>query len=117
MSFCNLKCLVYAENPPKQKAQVPYGWIIGGLGIGLALIVFCIFICVCLKSSSCCFSKARGDHAKDPDGKVSHRFHTLRKPSFCCASGRYTSGKSGEWKQTDGESSSYQITIPKGTLV
>ncbi|KAG8656432.1 lysM domain receptor-like kinase 3 isoform X2 [Manihot esculenta] len=102
-----------SENPPKQKAQVPYGWIIGGLGIGLALIVFCIFICVCLKSSSCCFSKARGDHAKDPDGKVSHRFHTLRKPSFCCASGRYTSGKSGEWKQTDGESSSYQITIPK----
>ncbi|KAJ9190258.1 hypothetical protein P3X46_001481 [Hevea brasiliensis] len=102
----------YSENPPKQKAHVPYGWIIGGLGIGLPLIVFCIVICVCLKSSSC-FSKARGDHAKDPDGKISHKFHILRKPSFCCASGRYMTGKSGDWKQTNGESSSYHITIPK----
>lgn len=101
----------FSANPVKHKAHVPYGWIIG-FGIGLALIVFCIVICVCLKSSSC-FSKAQGGRAKDPDAKISQKFHILRKPSFCCASGRYMSGKSGDWKQANGESSSHQITIPK----
>lgn len=104
---------LFAGNPPNQKKHIPYGWIIGGLGIGLALIVFCIVICICLKSSSCS-SKPLGEHAKDPDGKSSHKFHILRKSSFCCASQRYMSGKSGDWKQTNGESSSHQITIPKG---
>ncbi|KAG8643372.1 hypothetical protein MANES_11G033200v8 [Manihot esculenta] len=102
----------FSGNPPNQKKHIPYGWIIGGLGIGLALIVFCIVICICLKSSSCS-SKPLGEHAKDPDGKSSHKFHILRKSSFCCASRRYMSGKSGDWKQTNGESSSHQITIPK----
>ncbi|KDP40856.1 hypothetical protein JCGZ_24855 [Jatropha curcas] len=102
----------FSANPVKHKAHISYVWIIGGLGVGLALILFCIVVCVCLKSSSC-FSKARGDRAKDPDGKSSHKFHILRKPSFCCASGRYMSGKSGDWKQTNGESSSHQNTIPK----
>ncbi|EEF46380.1 Serine/threonine-protein kinase PBS1, putative [Ricinus communis] len=101
-----------SANTPKNKAHVPYGWIIGGLGFGLALIILCIAICVCLKSSSC-FSKAKSDHAKDCNDKISHKFQILRKPSFCCASGRYMSGKSGDWKQTNGESSSHHITIPK----
>ncbi|KAF2323475.1 hypothetical protein GH714_035663 [Hevea brasiliensis] len=75
----------FSENLSNQKTHVPYGWIIGGLGIGLALIIFCIVICVCLKSSSC-FSKAE-EIMLNPDGKSSHKFHILRKPSFCCASG------------------------------
>lgn len=103
-----------ASNPVNHKAHVPYGWIIGGFGIGLALIVFCIVICISVKLSSC-FSKARGS-AKDSDGKISHKFHILRKPSFCCASGRYMCCKSGDWKQINGESSTHQITIPKGFM-
>ncbi|XP_050232360.1 lysM domain receptor-like kinase 3 [Mercurialis annua] len=97
-----------SANDLESKARVPYGWIMGGLGIGLVLIVACVVFCVCLKSSSC-FSKADSDAAKD--GKV--KFQILRKPSFCCASGRYMSGKSRDWKQSNGESSSHHITIPK----
>lgn len=94
------------------KAHVPYGWIIGGLGFGLALLILCIVICVCLRSSSC-FREARGSHAKGADGKISHKFHILRKRSFCCASGRYICCKSGDWKPTNGESSGHHITVPK----
>ncbi|KAG4154449.1 hypothetical protein ERO13_D03G057800v2 [Gossypium hirsutum] len=93
------------------KAHVPYGWIIGGLGVGLALIILSIVVCVSLGSSSC-FVEARGSHAKDHDDKSSHKFHILRKPSFCCGSGRYICGKSENWTQTNGEPSNHQITIP-----
>ncbi|KAE8714765.1 LysM domain receptor-like kinase 3 [Hibiscus syriacus] len=92
------------------KAHVPYGWIIGGLGVGLALII--IVVCVSLRSSSR-FGEARGVHAKDHDAKSSHKFHILQKPSFCCGSGRYVDGKSENWNQTNGEPSNHQITIPK----
>lgn len=108
-----LVCYTFAAIPVKHKAHVSYGWIIGGVGIGLALIVLCIVVCVSLKSS-CCSSEARGSCTKSPDGKISHRFQILRKPSFCCASERSVCCKSGDWKQTNGESSSHHITIPKG---
>ncbi|KAE9621388.1 putative protein kinase RLK-Pelle-LysM family [Lupinus albus] len=88
------------------KAHLPYGWIIGGLGVGLALIILSIFLCVCLRSE-------RNSHEKDAQGKVSHKFHILRNPSFFCGSGRYICGKVVEQKQTDGESSHNQVTIPK----
>ncbi|KAK5842987.1 Proline-rich receptor-like protein kinase PERK8 [Gossypium arboreum] len=93
------------------KAHVPYGWIIGALGVGLALIILSIVVCVSLRSSSC-FVEARGSHAKDHDDRSSHKFHILRKPSFCCGSGRYICGKSENWTQTNGEPSNHQITIP-----
>ncbi|XP_040940923.1 lysM domain receptor-like kinase 3 isoform X3 [Gossypium hirsutum] len=93
------------------KAHVPYRWIIGALGVGLALIILSIVVCVSLRSSSC-FVEARGSHAKDHDDRSSHKFHILRKPSFCCGSGRYICGKSENWTQTNGEPSNHQITIP-----
>ncbi|KAE8655706.1 LysM domain receptor-like kinase 3 [Hibiscus syriacus] len=96
----------------RHKAHVPYGWIIGGLGVGLALIILSIVVCVSLRSSNC-FGEARGDHAKDRGVKSSHKFHILRKPSFCCGSGRYIGSKSGNRNQTNGEPSNHQITIPK----
>ncbi|XVE88809.1 hypothetical protein DITRI_Ditri19aG0098500 [Diplodiscus trichospermus] len=95
-----------------RKAHVPYGWIIGGFGVGLVLIILSIVVCVSLRSSSC-VSEARESLAKDPDGKSSHKFHILRKPSFCCGSGRYICGKSGNWNQTNVESSNHQITVAK----
>ncbi|KAJ6308973.1 hypothetical protein OIU76_018548 [Salix suchowensis] len=105
--------ILSANIPTIHKSHVPYGWIIGGLGIGLVLIVLCIIICVSLKSSSC-FSESQGSHAEPPDAKISQKFHILRKQSFCCTSGRSICCKSVDWKQTNGESSSHQITIPKG---
>ncbi|CAK7356769.1 unnamed protein product [Dovyalis caffra] len=103
----------FSAIPAIHKAHVPYGWIIGGLGIGLALIILCIIICVSLRSSSC-FSEFQGSHVKSPDGKIPHKFHILRNPSFFCTSGRSICCKSGDWNQTNGEPSSHQITIPKG---
>ncbi|XWS20221.1 hypothetical protein CRYUN_Cryun31cG0081400 [Craigia yunnanensis] len=102
-----------SEIQVNHKAHVPYRWIIGGLGVGLALIILSIVVCVSLRSSSCFAEEAHGGLAKDPDGKSSHKFHILRKPSFCCGSGRYICGKSGNWNQTNGEPSNHQITIPK----
>lgn len=95
-----------SEDAVGHKAHVPYGWIIGSLGIGFALILVTILACVFLRAS-------RSSCSKDPDGKISHRFQILRTTSFCCASGRSICRKSGDWKQTIGESSDRQINIPK----
>ncbi|MED6193584.1 LysM domain receptor-like kinase 3 [Stylosanthes scabra] len=65
------------------KAHVPYGWIIGGSGVGLFMVLFGIVLCVSLKSSNC-RSEARSNE-KDAEGKISHKFHILRNPSFFCA--------------------------------
>lgn len=94
---------------------MPYGWIVGGVGIGLALIVLCIVVCVSLRLSKC-FTEAKRSNTKDRDAKVSHKFHILQKPSFCCASGRYVCYKSQDVKQTNGESSNRQTATPKGIL-
>lgn len=116
ISKSSLLCVVFAESTQKHKAHhVPFGWIVGSLGIGIAVVVFCITICICLKPS-CCFSKSREDTEKGSDGKVSHKFHILRKPSFCCASRRFISDQSGDWKQTNGETSGHHIAIPKGFI-
>lgn len=101
-----------AANQVDNKAHVPYTWIIGGLGVGLALIVLSIILCVSMRSSHR-FADARSSHAKDTEGKIFHKFHILRNSSFCCGSGRYISDKPVDQKQTDGESSNHQITIPK----
>ncbi|KAJ8756044.1 hypothetical protein K2173_024591 [Erythroxylum novogranatense] len=93
-------------NERPHKVHVPYGWIIGGIGSAIAVIVFCTVFCISLRKA------ARRSHDKDPGGK-SYKFHILRKPSFCCTSGRYTCCQSGDWKQANGESSSHQVTIPK----
>lgn len=100
-----------ADDQNNQKAHAPYGWIIGGLGVGLILIILSIILCVCLRSSNC-FAESRSQE-KDADGKVSHKFHILRNPSFFCGSGRYICGKHVDQKQTDAESSNPTIVIPK----
>ncbi|XP_015902419.3 lysM domain receptor-like kinase 3 [Ziziphus jujuba] len=102
----------FSADEANHKAHVPYIWIVGSMGIVLALIVLSIVVYVTLRSSNC-FTEAQRSHSKDSGGKISHKFHILRKPSFCCGSGRYVCCKSGDLKQSNGESSSQQITIPK----
>ncbi|BFG24389.1 hypothetical protein CerSpe_106630 [Prunus speciosa] len=99
-----------SANQVDHKAHVPYLWIVGSLGIILVVIVLGILLYVCLRSSKCLTEERRG-HSKDPDGQI--RFHILGKPSFCCGSGRYMCCTSADWKQTNGDSSNQQITIPK----
>lgn len=83
------------------KASVPYGWIMGSLGVGLAVIavVVLLFVSLC--------------HAKDQDEKSSHKFQILRNRSFCCGSGRYLCCKPGDIRHSQGESSDRKINIPK----
>ncbi|KAM1011232.1 hypothetical protein FF1_046462 [Malus domestica] len=99
-----------SENGENHKPHLPYLWIVGSLGIILVVIILGIVLYVCLRSSSC-FTEAQRSSSKDPDGQI--RFRVLRKPSFCCASGRYMCCTSSDWKQTNGDPSSQQITIPK----
>lgn len=100
-----------AENTVNHKAHVPYGWIFGSLGFGLALIVL-VVIFVSLRTSSC-FAETRGSNGQNLDEKSSHKFQILQTTSFCCASGGYICCKSGDWKQTNGESSDRQMNVPK----
>ncbi|KAK4479593.1 hypothetical protein RD792_015111 [Penstemon davidsonii] len=92
------------------KSHVPYWWIIGSL-VGLALIIMLVLLFVSLRSSTC-FSGTRGSQAKDSVGKIPHKFHILRNTSFCCASGRSVSCKSGNLKRPTGESSNRHMNIP-----
>ena len=87
------------------KASVPYGWIMGSLGVGLAVIVVVVLLFVSLS------------HAKDQDEKSSHKFQILRSRSFCCGSGRYLCCKPGDIKHSPGESSDRKINIPKGLIL
>lgn len=109
------ECYLFAANEVNHKGHVPYVWIIGSMGIFLVLIVLSIVVYVSLRSSNCCSESQRG-HSKDSDENSSHKFHILRNPSFCCASRRNISCKSGDLKQSNEESSSRQITISKGLL-
>lgn len=104
---------IFAANQVNHKAHAPYVWIVGSLGIVLAVIILFLVVYVSLRSSNCCTEGVRSQ-SKDSEVKISPKFHILRKPSFCCASGRYMGSKSGDWNPTNGESSSHQITISKG---
>lgn len=87
------------------KASVPYGWIMGSLGVGLVVIVVVVLLFVSLS------------HAKDQDEKSSHKFQILRNRSFCCGSGRYLCCKPGDIRHSQGESSDRKINIPKGSAL
>lgn len=89
-----------------QKAHVPHEWIVGGLGIGLALIILTIIVCVALRSPNCLVEA--GNNAKDSSGKISNKFYVFGNPSLFCGC-----VKPVDQKQTDGESSSHQITGTK----
>ncbi|KAI4324765.1 hypothetical protein MLD38_030222 [Melastoma candidum] len=95
-----------------QKARVSYGWILGSLGIGIALLVLGILLLISFRSSGCC-ADTLGNCGKNPNGKVPHNFQLLRNPSILCGSGRYMRCKAGDWRQTNREPSNNQINIPK----
>ncbi|KAH1145067.1 hypothetical protein GLYMA_15G019800v4 [Glycine max] len=93
-----------------QKAHVPHEWIVGGLGIGLALIILTIIVWVALRSPNC-LVEAR-NNAKDSAGKISKKFYVFGNPSLFCGC-----GKPVDQHQTYGESSSHQITVTKASTL
>ncbi|KAK4736095.1 hypothetical protein R3W88_010356 [Solanum pinnatisectum] len=93
------------------KSHAIYWWIIGVLGAGLLLIVI-VLAFVTWRSSSC-FSRTERSHTAGSNEKISHKFQILRNTSFCCASGRFICGSSGDRQEPKGESTDQQINIPK----
>ncbi|CAF1712361.1 lysM domain receptor-like kinase 3 isoform X1 [Brassica napus] len=94
-------------NHTSKGGHVPYIWIVGGLTVVLALLVMCILVCICLRSSSC--------RSSDEDGNE-HNFQILRKSSFFCGSSRYNCCGSGDCRPTNGEetqSHHQAVAIPK----
>lgn len=105
--------ICFTAHQVKHKDHVPYGWIVGGLAVGLALLIVTLLLCFCLRSSRR-FKTAQKDCSKDSDVKISHKFHILRTTSLCCASKRSICCKLGDWKQPSGEASNNHSNIPKG---
>ncbi|XP_016476377.2 lysM domain receptor-like kinase 3 [Nicotiana tabacum] len=101
-----------SEIKENRRSHALYWWIIGGLGVGLLLLIAVILAFVSWRSSSC-FSRSERSHTAGSNEKISHKFQVLRNTSFCCASGRYICGDSGDQKEPNGESSDQQMNIPK----
>ncbi|KAL0696685.1 hypothetical protein Bca4012_063865 [Brassica carinata] len=101
----NISAADQVNHTSKGGGHVPYIWIVGGLTVVLALLVICILVCICVRSSSCSSSD------EDSGG---HSFQILRKSGFFCGSGRYNCCRSGDFRQTNGETQSQQVVaIPK----
>ncbi|KAK1313815.1 LysM domain receptor-like kinase 3 [Acorus calamus] len=96
----------------RHSSTFPYGWILGSMGAALFLAVVALLMYVLFKRSVCC-SKILGNHAKDPDGRTSHKFHIFRRATFCNVSGSYLCCRSGKWKPTS-DTNSHKISIPTG---
>ncbi|KAK9066100.1 hypothetical protein SSX86_015502 [Deinandra increscens subsp. villosa] len=101
-----------AVNQDNHRAHLPYLWIIGSLGVGLALIIAGIGFFICSRSLIC-FDDSPWSHAKDPKiEKVSHKFRILRTTSSCFGSRKFGS-ESDNWRENIGESSGRPENIPK----
>lgn len=101
---------IVEESSNNHKSDSKHWWIIGGLGVGFALIIAVVALFVCLRSSS----DGQRNHLKDPKHeRVAHKFHILKTSSFWCGSGRHCC-KSNDWEQTIEESSDRHTNIPKG---
>ncbi|CAJ1955322.1 unnamed protein product [Sphenostylis stenocarpa] len=98
----------FSADQINRKASVPHEWIVGGFGVGLALIILSIIVCVFLRSPNC-LVEAR-NNAKNSAGKISNKFYVFGNPNLFCGC-----GKPVNQKQTDGESSSQQITVTKAS--
>ncbi|KAH0920741.1 hypothetical protein HID58_020759 [Brassica napus] len=107
----NISAADQVNHTSKDGGHVPYIWIVGGLTVVLALLVICILVCICLRSSSC--------SSNDEDSGGGNNFQILRKSGFFCGSGRYNCCRSGDFRQTNGETtqSHHQVVaIPKGII-
>lgn len=83
---------------------MPHEWIVGGFAVGLALIILSVVVCLFLRSPDC-LVEAR-NNATNSAGKISNKFYVFGNPNLFCGC-----GKPVDQKQTDGESSSHQITV------
>ncbi|KAK3165394.1 hypothetical protein QOZ80_1AG0032610 [Eleusine coracana subsp. coracana] len=102
-----------AEVPEHHATKFPYGWVIGSMGVALALIAICLLALVLWKFFRYNLQDP-DDERKSPD---SHKFQLLKSGSFCYGSGRYLCCQFGNTKSTRADGGDHHINVPKGVGV
>jgi hypothetical protein len=104
-----------ADISDHHSAKFPYGWVIGSIGVALALIavaLLAILMCKSFQSNH----QASNNQRKSPDQPISHNFQLLKSGSFCYGSGRYLCCQFGIAKQSRKGGEDQCIDVPKGQL-
>uniref|UniRef100_A0A0D9V5G5 Protein kinase domain-containing protein n=1 Tax=Leersia perrieri TaxID=77586 RepID=A0A0D9V5G5_9ORYZ len=96
--------------------KFPYGWVIGSMGVALALIAIALLALVLCKISQY-NPPAPNSQEKSPEHSISHKFQLLKSGSFCYGSGRYLCCQFGNLKQSRTDGSDRHMNIPKGVVV
>lgn len=97
-------------------SKFPYGWVIGSMGVALALIAIALLALVLCKFFQYNL-QAPNNQRKSPDQPTSHKFQLLKSGSFCYGSGRYLCCQFGNGKQSRTDGGDHHINIPKGMVV
>ncbi|XP_047056783.1 lysM domain receptor-like kinase 3 [Lolium rigidum] len=97
-------------------AKFPYGWVIGSMGVALALIAIALLAILMCKSFQY-NHQASNNQRKSPDQPMSHNFQLLKSGSFCYGSGRYLCCQFGNAKQSKKGGEDHCINVPKGMVV
>lgn len=99
-----------SEAPDHHSTKFPYGWVIGSMGVALALIAIALLALVLWKFF--------GHNVQDPNNQEKnpgqHKFQLLKSGSFCYGSGRYLCCQFGNAKPTIVEGGDHHTNVPKG---
>ncbi|CAD6236845.1 unnamed protein product [Miscanthus lutarioriparius] len=99
-----------SETPDHHLTKFPYGWVIGSMGVALALIAIAVLALVLWKFF--------GYNPQDPNNQGKspdrHKFQLLKSGSFCYGSGRYLCCQFGNAKPTRADGGDHHINVPKG---
>ncbi|CAL4954643.1 unnamed protein product [Urochloa decumbens] len=98
------------ETPDHHSTKFPYGWVIGSMGVALALIAVALLALVLWKFF--------GNNLQDPNNQGKspdqHKFQLLKSGSFCYGSGRYLCCQFGNTKPTRADGGDHHTSVPKG---
>ncbi|XP_062220709.1 lysM domain receptor-like kinase 3 [Phragmites australis] len=106
-----------SEIPEHHSTKFPYGWVIGSMGVALALIAIALLTFVRWKFFKYNLQDPNNNQRKSPDQPMSHKFQLLKSGSFCYGSGRYLCCQFGNAKPTRADGGDHHINVPKGVVV
>ncbi|EEE55360.1 lysM domain receptor-like kinase 3 [Oryza sativa Japonica Group] len=106
----------FSDVSEHHSTKFPYGWVIGSMGVALALIAIALLALVLCKLSQY-NPQAPNNQGKSPDQSISHKFQLLKSGSFCYGSGRYLCCQFGNVKQSRTDGSDHHMNTPKGVVV
>ncbi|KAL6845594.1 hypothetical protein ACP4OV_025089 [Aristida adscensionis] len=104
-----------SEITEHHSTKFPFGWVIGSMGVALALIAIALLALVLWKFFQYNLEDSNSEQ-KSPDQSMSHKFQLLKSGSFCYGSGRYLCCQFGNGKPTRADGGDH-INVPKGVVV